>query len=507
MAADLILNNPFRVLGLPATAGARDIAKRISDLETFAELGKTKAYPLDFEALGPIDRGLEAIKDAARRIEQTEGRLFHSFFWFRSADSVDALALESLRDSSVYEALDLWEKQLSKKGKKRYTWRLNRSVLRLFLSGEQGFDREEFDNALEDLGFVIDDHLDDSIEDVLGGTDSGISRESLWKKIVDELLFIVNAVPNAPYGAHAVQIVDSFWSFPQEAKDYVASKVINPLAEAVQKAIQNSEQVRSDKAQLATLKRKNGLDKVEHIIHELEATLGEDSPKFQSIANSYANELRLCAVTALNEYEEVELASMYIEWAERMPSFARVKSQIEENREAIDVWVESKEQEELYGAAIKVFDVELHSIEQAGRMLESMRTELSKIRAAVGREDETYLKLSSSCVHRILGFLVTTVNAAQESFGKTQNLASLHSIINPATDLTRKLSGFDMDAETRNRLKENLDTIEDINRKLAPAVLHAAMASVKSPEGDNILAQIPAWVWIVAVIILLAMFG
>ena len=53
--------------------------------------------------------------------------------------------------------------------------------------------------GLADLGFVIDDHLDDSIEDVLGGTDSGINRESLWKKIVDELLLIVNAAPNAPY--------------------------------------------------------------------------------------------------------------------------------------------------------------------------------------------------------------------------------------------------------------------------------------------------------------------
>jgi hypothetical protein len=33
------------------------------------------------------------------------------------------------------------------------------------------------------------------------------------------------------------------------------------------------------------------------------------------------------------------------------------------------------------------------------------------------------------------------------------------------------------------------------------------MAQDKSSEGDNILAQIPAWLWIFAVIILLAMFG
>ncbi len=277
------------------------------------------------------------------------------------------------------------------------------------------------------------------------------------------------------------------------------------MAEAVQKAIHDSEHVRrSESDQLATLKRKNGLDKIENIINELEAALGEDSPKFQAIANEYADELRCCAVTALNDYKDVKTAAMYIDWAERMPSFARVKSQIEENKKTIAVWVESEKQEQLYSAAIKALDVELSSVDQAGRVLESMRIELTKIRSAVGREDEKYMRLSSSCVHRVLGFLVTSVNAAQESFGQTRNLAALRSIINPATELTRKLLGLDMDAETRGRLKQNLETIEDIHRNANAAPTPAAAAS---PSGENILEQIPWWVWIVAVFVLLVMFG
>ncbi len=197
-SVELILNNPFRVLGLSATAGARDIAKRVSDLETFAELGKPKAYQLDFENLGRLDRGIEAIKDAARKIEQADGRLFHSFFWFRGNDTVDELAFESIGDSKIDEALDLWGKQLSKKSAKKHTWRLNRAVLRLLLASQREFDIDQFDNALEDLGFVIDDHLDDSIEEVLNGMESGINRELLWKKIVDELLLVAQAAPRHP---------------------------------------------------------------------------------------------------------------------------------------------------------------------------------------------------------------------------------------------------------------------------------------------------------------------
>lgn len=119
------------MLGLPVTASTRDITKRISDLETFAELGKAKTYLHDFPGLGALDRSLEAIKDAARKIEQVEGRLFHSFFWFRASDSVDELALDSLAAGNIDEAVELWNKQLGKKGTKKYTWRSSEHIFLL----------------------------------------------------------------------------------------------------------------------------------------------------------------------------------------------------------------------------------------------------------------------------------------------------------------------------------------------------------------------------------------
>jgi len=39
-----ILNNPFRILGLPITASEREISKQIHSLETYAEMGKTKSF-------------------------------------------------------------------------------------------------------------------------------------------------------------------------------------------------------------------------------------------------------------------------------------------------------------------------------------------------------------------------------------------------------------------------------------------------------------------------------
>ena len=165
---DLVLNNPFRVLGLPATATSRDITKRISDLEVFAELGKARNYALDFLALGPLDRSVEAVRDAARKIEQPEGKRFHSFFWFRPGDVVDELAFECIESSDFEDAVKIWAKQIEKADEEPFTWRLNRWVLCLYLAiADENFDQEHFETALEDIGFVADDHLEETTLEVI----------------------------------------------------------------------------------------------------------------------------------------------------------------------------------------------------------------------------------------------------------------------------------------------------------------------------------------------------
>lgn len=498
---ELVLNNPFRVLGLPATASTRDITKRISDLETFAELGKAKTYPHDFPGLGALDRSLEAIKDAARKIEQAEGRLFHSFFWFRAGDSVDELALDSLAAGNVDEAVELWDKQLGKKGTKKYTWRLNRGVLRLVRANGGTLDKDEMDEALEDLGFVIDDDLDDSIQDVLSGNESGLDRESLWRRVVDEVVGLVQSAAGTPYGKNALKIVESFWSFPPEARDYASSKIVNPLIEEVKDAIKVSEGLRADE-NLESLKAKNQLDKVEKIIKDLEEVLGEEDIRFQTIANAYADEVCDCAVKALNKFKDPKLAMSLIQWADSLPSFSRVKSRIEENLEIIQGWVEEDEEDELFGELVRKLKVDVYTLTQASNMLEDMKRELAKIKAKVGSTDKRYITISSACAHRILGFLIDTVNDAQDSFSSRKNLTDLQSTIGQATGLTRKLLLLDLDGETRVRVNKNLETIEGINTNVTAAV---TVRANRASSSSNIFEQIPGWVWIVGVIFLLSM--
>ena len=116
----LTFNNPFRILGLPLTASARDITKQVNSLATYAEMGKTRSLNTDFSFLPPINRTAEVIEEANKRIEQDENRLLHSLFWFWNNNNVDELAWDVLKEGGVERAIEIWEKAIFANKEKTY---------------------------------------------------------------------------------------------------------------------------------------------------------------------------------------------------------------------------------------------------------------------------------------------------------------------------------------------------------------------------------------------------
>lgn len=103
---------------MPITATEREIAKQINTLETYAEMGKTKPFDTDFPFLPRIIRTPDAIAEAKKQIEQDEGKLLYSLFWFWKNNSVDELAFELLKEGNTEKALNILEKSaLSNKHK------------------------------------------------------------------------------------------------------------------------------------------------------------------------------------------------------------------------------------------------------------------------------------------------------------------------------------------------------------------------------------------------------
>jgi len=100
------------------------------------------------------------------------------------------------------------------------------------------------------------------------------------------------------------------------------------------------------------------------------------------------------------------------------------KNQIEDrgNLETIQEWVDDDEEDEIFGDIVKKLKVDIYTLTQAANMLEDMKRLLAQVKAKVGGGDKRYLKISSACAHHILGFLIDTVNSAQDTFDKPETL-------------------------------------------------------------------------------------
>ncbi len=334
---DLVLTNPFRVLGLTVTATSREIAKRISDLEMFAELEKEKNFHLDLTELGEIDRSLDAVKDAARRIELPQMRVFHSLFWFRDGDAVDDLALECLSNFELSEAENIWSKQIDKSDKfGKLTWRINRAVYCLWMSDDLGTGTAHFEQALEDLGFVTNDLYEEAIADVPNADQVSVDRV---RELVADAL-VSHAVKSADqvYGPNAIKLIEHCWSFHTDTLDYIKSRVTKPLMNTLQDAIEQSKAKRDKGTSVDDLRRKNGLSKVEHIVYELRDSLGENNPTFQALANGFAKEVVLCSINAISEHEAVPTAIVLAEWSAELPSYGQTLEWLLEQRRRTFTW-------------------------------------------------------------------------------------------------------------------------------------------------------------------------
>ena len=265
-----IINNPYRILGLTANASSREVAKRVADLETFAEFGKIKKYPLDLVEILPLTRTVDTIQQAAKDIENDTDKLVYAFFWFAKVDSVDELAIECIENNQVQKAFEIWDQQISKnENDAKFSWRLNRAVISLFWCQGSNFDTDNFESALKDLGYLTDDHFQDVQRFVFGESNLKIDIEQVNRKIIDETLKFVSNLEEQPYGAYSIGLLHEFWTFSTSAQNYVQTKLFAPCINQIETAIQKSQQLR-DAENSNSINQYNGLKEVEDLIYEID---------------------------------------------------------------------------------------------------------------------------------------------------------------------------------------------------------------------------------------------
>jgi hypothetical protein len=108
----LIIQNPYRVLGILSSASTREVEKQKSKIARFTSAGKEVESDYDFTFLGPFQRTEASIAEALSEIEQNPGKVNHSLFWYVDNGSGDKTALDHIKNGEVDKAIEIWKKSL-----------------------------------------------------------------------------------------------------------------------------------------------------------------------------------------------------------------------------------------------------------------------------------------------------------------------------------------------------------------------------------------------------------
>ena len=450
-----VINNPYRILGLTANASSREVAKRVADLETFAEFGKPKKYSLDLTEIAPLTRTVDTIQQAAKDIENDTDKLVYAFFWFAKVDSVDELAIECIENNQVQKAFEIWDQQISKnENDAKFSWRLNRAVISLFWCQGSNFDTDNFESALKDLGYLTDDHFQDVQGFIFGESNLKIDIEQINKKIIDEILKFISNLEEQPYGAYGIGLLHEFWTFSTSAQDYVQTKLFALCINQIETAIQKSQQLR-DTENSSSINLYNGLKEVEDLIYEIDEF--SENYKIQNILNEYVEEVRKCSLYANNKLDNRDLAYDLITWAEQLPSYGQVAEEVKVNKEQLIDLIENDKFSKNYSSIAEYMERDINSIEDARKILNIFKQELKQIDI----HDDMYYKVSSYCVTKILNFLIDEFNDAHNRLENHQDIAYFLSVAKPVCSLMEIMRTFELVPEVEDRVERNYKNIKE----------------------------------------------
>ncbi len=452
---EAIFNNPFRVLGLPITATERQIAKRVSDLEIYTDLGKPIKYETDFDFIPDVKRTPESIREAYSRIERPDGKVLYSFFWFYKKSNVDGMCFDLLAKGNVEKAIELWERNQEESNKNIDIFSSKRNLMVMYLLDSYNETLSSFERALLNTKWILadDKNINKYIEEVWGRkyTDR---VENIKRDVLEEIHDGFKGFVGDNHSVTVKEFLNLFKKLPEKYADFIINKYVSgPICRIEEEIQRASDSIKKEPGKAEKIGKK--LYKVTTSeLSLLKDILTKKDSQYQTIADKLANMLLQCLIAYYNEKtkdksysDSTESLLILANYAKEIAVSKQLQDQINENIKFLRV---SDSFEKVSRSIKRAEAAAKGGIYGHPRIVESLiedcKGALMEIKRTLGATDNLCKQVSEAVAATALGLCIDYAN-------RSQDYKSILPVV-------RKIGSLDMSSELRAKYLTNLSILE-----------------------------------------------
>jgi hypothetical protein len=317
-----IINNPYRILGVLAGAGNREIIRQANSLKKHIEAGVEPPVDFSFAYVDNFQRTVEDIDDAIERNDTDSEKIGNALFWFwKGYDITDEPAFDALKEGDIQAALGIWHQLII--GTKEDGNRFWREVTEKNASAYHNFFVASYlTNGNTDAHAAITEQIFFLESDYWRNFKTAVTdiTYSSSKKAL-QLLFLNTLISEkAVETSILVKIIEPV-DFVAKA-DFLKS-ISKTFSEKVTAQIDIAEKKRNESKANAADAGENLHRQTQADLKQLKEIWGEQDFLYSNMADKVAKELLQCSIDYFNDSQEKERDNDYHKVAEELAIIAQ----------------------------------------------------------------------------------------------------------------------------------------------------------------------------------------
>ena len=454
----IVLQNPYRILGVYANATKKDIVANKGKATAFLKVNKAVEYPLDLKGILPApNRTLDLMNEAEAHLAIAKEQIKYAQFWFlQKMSPLDDIAFNHLLAGNMTGAVEIWSKQESLSSLQ------NRLVCYLI--------ENKLELAIKTAEKLYEKFGNDYISKVDANCTLQMTADDLLHQFVDSLGEEIGMQPLFGF------------TLGEDTKAYISSQAIAPLINKISSEVDKTKKVdhKDPKARIEAARKL--VKNTKEAFSQLKSVLPATDSQYQMIADKLGLEILQCGIDYFNNSEDDDAPHT----AMKMQKYAQsiVVGTLAKQRCAENVKILQKIINELPPTEVKAEDKAIKAelskfvrlpdkISYAVNLLNNTKPHLQSIKQKLGSTNAYYLKLSTQIVGNALHNIVEEVNSVQNDpqiafrlqlgIGlDPSSMDKIKSAVREAWKATTIMDDFDLEPDFRPHYNENRNTLKSM---------------------------------------------